>query len=153
MSGNEIFGHIKKTHEDLSKPAKRLKVSNNLAWAYKADNFNPDVNHKDAEEFDQVANDTLAILDKEDRFLLSVDNTLATAFGDVFALNFNEHLAHTSIAIKGQGRKDAKEVTGGVKQSISMPTSLQKMRRVLTGRGGKVEEEEETTIGTGDGER
>ena len=111
-AGQEIFGHIKDSHSDLARPDKKDTIQ------------------------------TLVILDETERFLLSVDNVLAAAYQDKIALDYNEQFARSSVAVKGQGRKDAKEVIGSIKQSISIPTTLQKVRRILTGRGGEDKKDE-----------
>ena len=119
-SENEIFGHVRESHSNLARPDKKDTIQ------------------------------TLVILDETERFLLSVDNVLALAYQDKIALDYNEQYARTSVSVKGQGRTDAKEIIGSVKQSVSIPTTMQKVRRIFTGRGGKMKEtdrEVETEVG------
>ena len=133
---SDIFGHVKKTHEDLSKPSSHHKPMDRIGWGLDNDTFAP-VDGVKAEPLNHEMLETLTILDAEDDFLLSADNTLAQAYGDMIALDFNERKARSSIAIKGKGREDAKAIIGGVKQSVSVPTQLSKVRKILTGGDGK----------------
>ena len=94
---------------------------------------------------------SLSIIDKKERDLISVEMTIGRAVNDYVSLALIEARLRLSPSIKGQGRKDVKDIIGGVKQNISMPTQLSKIRKIASSsvRGnGKEQQEEEETIET-----
>lgn len=151
----DIFGHVKDAHKDLARPADHMSTTDRLAWAFDPDVLNPEVDgHKAgpgsqpgqaaAEGIGAEQLESLTVLDQEERFLLSVDNTLAIAYNDVMAADFNQHFARSSIAVKARGRDDALKLQQATNQKISVPTTLQKIRkRFVGGKEQKPEEEED----------
>jgi hypothetical protein len=139
--GIEIFAHIRRAHEDAAKPSEHPKATATMGWM-------ANLNDLEAGDDKNILYDemlqSLSIISQKEKQLIAVEMTIGRAINDNVSASLIENLLRLSPSVKGQGRKDLKEIMGGVKQNISMPTSLQKMRRTLTGRGGKTEEVETT---------
>ena len=144
-NGIEIFGHIRRAHEDAAQPSLHPRATATMGWmANLSDLEAGEAGEKDENVISDEMLQSLSIIKERERDLVAVEMTIGRAVNDLVSASLIENRLRLSPSVKGQGRKDLKEIMGGVKQNISMPTALQKTRRILTGRGGKVEEAETT---------
>lgn len=153
-AGIEIFHHISQAQQNAAKPSEHLRPTAIMGWMSNLQDLEAgDPGGEDENVLTDEMLQSLSIVDKRERDLIAIEMAIGRAANDYVSASLIEHRLRLSPSIKGQGRKDLKEIMGGVKQSISMPTSLQKMRRVLTGRGGKeIEEENSESLEMGAGE-
>lgn len=143
------FSHLHKGLDHLSKPANDLEHMDLLGWGYDKEKLEP----KKAEQnsnpgLDQEELMTLSFLSEQDRIDLAMENTIARAAFDLPALVFDANYAMGSIGIKGRGRESIHKIMAGTAPKISVPTTMQKVRRIFKGGGNKKEEvgtEEEWT--------
>ncbi len=135
------FGHIHKAIDSLNKPSDHLTQAENLGWVYDPRNLSEEINKKY-----KIANEmlsTLAVISKEERSSIAAEIVLSKAYGDLFGLEYVIEYMRTSLSIKGKGHDDTVKIVAGSTPKISVPTTMQKVKRVLTGRNG--EERKETT--------
>lgn len=130
---------IHKGIDRISKPSDAIATPDKIGWVFDVGNITHLVKAKNAMAQEML--ESLSIISKEEKDVISTELTLATAYGDLFALDKVIHLLRLSLAVKGKTHDDILKLIGGSAQKISVPTTMQRVRRVLTGRGGKVEEE------------
>jgi hypothetical protein len=135
-ASTEIFKHIAKTHGDLAKPSSHMKRTSEMGWGMRLDKIDPS-KEEDKAKFTDEQLQSLSIMKPYERELMALELTIAPATNDYYMQNYLENRMRTSIAVKGQGRKDSKDIIGSVKQSISIPTSiLQRIKNVRSGNRG-----------------
>lgn len=138
---NSPFGHIHKAIDSLNKPSEALPQSQNLGWVYDQRNISEEINKKY-----NLANEmlsSLSVITKDERSLIAAEIVLAKAYGDLFGLEYVIEYMRTSLSIKGKGHDDTVKIVAGSTPKISVPTTMQKVRRILTGnRNGSAETEE-----------
>lgn len=132
------FSHIHKGIDHMSKPANDISKMETLGWGLDAEKMNPQVDGK--EGLNQEELETLTYLTEADRVDLAIEKVFARASMDLPALAFAESYARGSIAVKGRGRTSIEKMVGGSTPKISVPTTMQKVRRVFSGRGEKKEQ-------------
>ena len=136
------FSHIHKGLDHMNKPSMDYEKMEDLGWGLEPERMKPEVNGK-AVKLEQELLETLTYLTEAERLDLSIEKVIARAAFDLPALAFDSAFARSSVAVKGRGRADVRAMVGGSTPKISVPTTLQKMRRVFRGRGGKVQSVEE----------
>lgn len=140
-SGIELFGHIKTAQNLASHPSDHFESTAQMGWLA---NLSDQKAGGDKNFFQDEVLQSLSIINPRLYDALRVEMVVGRACNDYVSSALVEATLRLSPSVKGQGRKDLKEIMGGVKQNISMPTALQKTRRILTGRGGKEIETEQT---------
>ena len=138
--------HVGMKH--LSKPASDIERMEGIGWGYDPDKTAPQVDGKATKALEQEELETLTYLSEGERETTSIEKVLATMAGDMVGLAYRTDFMRSSIGVKGKGRESIHKITAGNVPKVSVPTTMQKVRRVLTGRGGKKQgEEEETSYG------
>lgn len=147
-SAIEIFEHIRTAHQDSSLPSSHFRPVARMGWL--ANLTDMEAGEDDKENFFQDERlQTLSILKEKERDILAVEMTIGRAVNDHVSAALVENRLRLAISIKAQGRKDLINIVGGVKQSISIPTQLSKVRKIASSyvRGnGKEQTEEDETI-------
>jgi len=149
---SQPWSHYHKALDQMNKPASDLSRIETLGWGYDPDKLDPKVNGKAgaspgqgvqpvAEDLDQEMLETLTFLSPGERLDLSIEKVIGRAVLDLPALGFTEAFARSSIAVKGRGRASVEKMMSGTGQRISVPTTLQKIKRTLVG-GQKMAEEQ-----------
>ena|SRR5712691_5559149 len=145
------FSHIHKGLDHMNKPSVDYAKMEDLGWGLEPERMRPDLNGKARELLQQEQLETLTFLTESERLDLSIEKVIARATFDLPALAFDQAFARSSVAVKGRGRADVKAMVGGSTPKITVPTTMQKVRRIMTGRGKvqSVEEESSYEMDTG----
>lgn len=127
----------------MNKPAADVEKMEGLGWGYDEDKLKPEVNGKAEKALALEELETLTFLNEQDRVDFAIEKVIATSSHDLVALGFRSSAMRGTIAVKGRGRLSVEKMVGGSTPKISVPTTMQKVRRVFT--GGK-EKKEETQV-------
>ena len=136
------FSHIHKGLDHMNKPAADTDKMEGLGWGYDAEKMRPEVNGKAKQEGLNLEElETLTYLSDTERINCAIEKVIGTASHDLVALSFRASVMRGSVGVKGRGRADVGKMIGGSTPHISVPTTMQKVRRIFTG-GSKGKEEE-----------
>lgn len=136
----------------MNRPAMDIEKMEGLGWGYDSEKMKPEVNgraEKKGMGLEEL--ETLTFLTEQERTDLAIEKVIGTASHDLVALAYRSSYARGSIAVKGRGRASVEKMVGGSTPKISVPTTMQKVRRIFTGRGGQKETEIETSYETDTG--
>lgn len=136
------FSHIHKGLDHMNKPAADIEKMETMGWGYDPEKMNPEIDGKAGtpKGLAQEELETLTYLTEQERTDLALEKIIGTASHDLVALGYRASYARGSIGVKGRGRADVGKMIGGSTPHISVPTTMQKVRRIFTGRGGEKKE-------------
>ena len=142
------FNHINEALGHLAQPNTIHQTGSRMGWIYEWQMLDPQV-QSDIIEIDKLLTQT--DLSKNEVEPIAAELMIATAYNSHTSLSFVIRKLQARISVKRQGRKDTKELVAGTTPKISIPTTMQKVRRVLTGKGKEKETEEEQSVEYGGG--
>ena len=134
------FNHINEALKHLAEPSKIHPTGQSMGWIYDWEMLDPKV-QSDVIEIDRLLTQT--DLKQAEVEPIAAEIMIATAYNSHTSLSFVIRKLQARISVKRQGRKDTKELVAGTTPKISIPTTMQKVRKVLTGRGHKGDEKVE----------
>ena len=148
-NASQPWSHLHVAISHLNKPASDIEKAEGLGFGYDSDKMKTEVNGSAKKAMEQEELETLTFLNESERLDTSIEKVLATASGDIIGLAYRADFMRSSVAVKGRGRDSVKVIVAGQAPKISVPTTLGKVRRIISNRGKEESREEEWSQASG----